>query len=453
METPPPRDPTPAATRPGLVRAIGRGDLTAAVLNGVIGSAVFGMPSEQAALTGALSPLAFLFAGVGVLLIVLCFAEVASRFREAGGPYLYTREAFGSFVGFETGWLTFWIRVTAVAANLNVFVVYLAQILPAAGTPQGRAATMSIVLGVIAAINLVGVRQATWTVDVFTLAKLLPLCLLVLLGLPAIRSDVLASQAVEAPEWTRAILLLMFAYGGFEAPLIPAGENRDPRRDSGFALLTALAVVAAAYMAVQLVVVGLVPHVAGIKAPVEAAFEKLLGAPGVVLASVAAMLSIYGYSTGSVLQGPRLLFSMSERGELPAALARVHPRFRTPHVAILAYSALALSLALYGSFEWNALLSAVVRLITYGLTCASLLVFRRTRSEPPGFGVPVPFVLAPAGAAFCLWLLVWWLGERTKDLAHAWLLALILLVGAALWWIPPRTPRIGSRTLTGGPSA
>jgi APA family basic amino acid/polyamine antiporter len=436
MSLPGPRNPPQdaAAARPGLLRAIGRWDLTAAVINGVIGSAIFGMPAEQAALTGAASPFAFLFAGLGVLLIVLCFGEVASRFQEAGGPYLYTREAFGSFAGFEAGWLTFWIRVTAAAANLNVFVVYLSQIAPAAGTPHGRAATMLAVLAVITAINFVGVRQATWTVDAFTLAKLMPLALLVILGLPALRSDVLATQAVEAPQWTRAILLLMFAYGGFEAPLIPAGETRDPRRDSGFALLVALAVIAAAYMAVQLVVVGVVPHVAGVKAPVAAAFERLLGAPGVALASVAAMLSIWGYTTGSVLQGPRLLFSMAERGELPGVLARVHARFRTPHVAIVVYSALALALALYGSFEWNALLSAIVRLFTYGLTCASLIVFRRTRPEPPGFSAPMPFVLAPAGAAFCLWLLVWWLAERTKDLAHAWLLAVILLMGAALWW-------------------
>lgn len=442
MDTPAPREAPPPdpAGRPGLVRAIGRWDLTAAVVNGVIGSAVFGMPSEQAALTGALSPLAYLLAGAGVLLIVLCFAEVASRFREPGGPYLYAREAFGPLVGFEAGWLTFWIRVTSAAANLNVFVVYLSQILPAAGTRGGRAATMLVVLAAITVVNLRGVRQATWAVDAFTLAKLLPLALLVLLGLPAIGSGVLASQHVDAPHWTRAILLLMFAYGGFEAPLIPAGETRDPGRDSGFALLAALGVVAAVYMAVQLVVVGTVPHAAGVKAPVAAAFEGLLGAPGIVLASVAAMLSIYGYTTGSVLQGPRLLFSMAERGELPRLFAHVHERFRTPDASILAYSALTLGLALYGSFEWNALLSAIVRLITYGLTCASLLVFRRTRSEAPGFSVSAPFVVAPAGVAFCLWLLVWWLAERTKDLAHAWLLALMLLAGAALWGLARRGP-------------
>jgi amino acid transporter len=171
-----------------------------------------------------------------------------------------------------------------------------------------------------------------------------------------------------------------------------------------------------------------------------------MGAPGVALASVAAMVSIYGYTTGSVLQGSRVLFSMSARGELPGLLSRVHARFRTPHVSILVYASLTLGLALYGSFEWNALLSAIVRLITYGLTCASLLVFRRTRpDQPPGFRAPIGTVLAPAGAGFCLWLLVWWLRERTKDLGHAWLFGTILVLGAALWWVSRRTRGVRAR--------
>lgn len=407
---------------------IGRWDLTAAVINGVIGSAIFGMPSEQARLTGAWSPLVALIAGLGVLTIVLCFAEVASRFQDPGGPYLYAREAFGPFVGFEAGWLTFWIRVTAVAANLNVFVEYLTRILPVAGQGWSRAAVMTAVVAVVTAINLVGVRQATWTVDAFTIAKLLPLALLAVLGLTKVEGSVLASQAVVDPQWTQAILLLMFAYGGFEAPLIPAGEARNPRRDTAFALLTALAVIATVYCVVQFVVIGLVPGVANVKAPVAHAFGALLGGPGVVLASVAAMVSIYGYTTGTTLQSPRVLFSMAERGELPGVFARVHERFRTPHVAILTYALLALGLALFGSFAWNATLSAIVRLLTYGLTCASLLVFRRRRDlGQPGFRVPAAWLVAPLATGFCLWLLL------TRSLSQAWITAALVAAGALLF--------------------
>lgn len=386
------------------------------------------MPARQAGLTGALSPLAYLAAGVGTLAIVLCFAEVSSRFQEPGGPYLYTREAFGPFVGFEVGWLTFWIRVTAVAAGLNVLADSVGEILPGAGAPVGRLAAMTAVMALITAVNLIGVRPATWAVDLFTLAKLLPLFLLILLGLTHVRAETLATQAVAQPQWTEAVLLLVFAYGGFEAPLIPAGEARDPRRDSGVALLAALGVVAAVYMLVQLVVVGVVPHAAGTRAPVAAAFRVLLGAPGATLASVAAVVSVYGYATGSVLQSPRILFSMSERGELPRALARVHPRFRTPDRAILVYSSLALGLAAWGSFEWNATFSAIARLITYGLTCAALPLLRLRRpTEDPGFRLAGGTAVAPLGVLFCLWLLV------TRSFEQAWVLAAIVAIGALLW--------------------
>ena len=410
-----------------LTRAIGRFDLTAALVNGVIGSAVFGMPATQAALTGAWSPLVCLIAGAGVLMIVLCFAEVASRFREAGGPYLYVRESFGPLLGFQAGWLTFWTRILSLAANLNVFVEYLAQVAPPLGSPLGRASVMVAMMAVLTAINVLGVRAATRTVDVFTVAKLAPLLLLILLGLPRLRPEVLATQTVAQPDWTGAILLLMFAYGGFEAPLIPAGEAKDPRRDTAFALLTALGVIAAVYTLVQLVIVGVVPHLAGTKAPVAAAFGVLLGPAGVSLAALAALVSVWGYSTGAVLQSPRLLYSMAERHELPPFLASVHSRFRTPHVAIVVFAVLTTAIAVYGTFEATATLSAIVRLVTYGLTCAALPALRLRRPhDAPGFRVPGAPIVVPAAMLFSLWLL------GTRSFTQAWMLLVLVAAGFLL---------------------
>ena len=378
-----------SANRPRLVRAIGRWDLTAAIVNGVIGSSIFGMPAELAEMTGAWSPLVALMAALGVLTIVLCFAEVASRFQEPGGPYLYAREAFGSLVGFETGWLTFWSRVTSLAANLNVFADYLSRIVFGVSDSTVRALVMTSLTALVTAINVVGVRQATWTIDAFTLAKLLPLALLALFGFTQIQGEALASQAVADPRWAEAVLLLMFAYGGFEAPLIPAGEAKNPRGDTAFALLAALAAITIVYCLVQFAVVGLVPSVAGDQSPVASAFGALLGGPGIVIASLAAMVSVYGHATGTVLQSSRLLYSMAERGELPRMFAWVHPRFRTPHVSLLAYSVAGLGMALFGSFAWNATLSAVVRLLSYATVCVALIVFRSRRpGEEPGFRVP-----------------------------------------------------------------
>jgi amino acid transporter len=412
---------------------MGRFDLTAAVINGVIGSAIFGMPAIQARLTGQWSPLASLLAGLGILVIVLCFAEVASRFEGAGGPYAYAREAFGPFVGFEVGWLTFWIRVTALAANLNVFVEYLGQLLPWGRQGPGRAATMVLLVSVITLINVWGVRQAAWLVDAFTLAKLLPLAALVVLGLPRVDAAVLATQGVAKAEWTEAILLLVFAYGGFEAPLIPASEVRRPKRDTAFALLVALSVIAGLYLLVQLVVVGVVPRAAGAQAPLAAAFSVLLGRAGLVLACVAAMVSVSGYATGSTLQSPRVLYAMAGEGELPSLFARVHPVYRTPHLAILAYSVAALALALWGSFAWNATLSAIARLLTYGLTCVALLRLRHSSGRAEGFHLWGGLLLAPLGAGFCLWLLT------TRSFAKVWILGMLLAVGAVLWLFRDRS--------------
>src|SRR5438552_1101402 len=350
----PPHAPADAASRPGLIRAIGRWDLTALVVNGVIGSSIFGMPSVLAGLTGAWSPVTALLGGLGILAIVLCHAEVASRFSEAGGTYLYGREAFGRAVGFQAGWLSFWIRVTSMGANLTVFVDYLAQLAPAPGAARGRTAVMCAVTAAVTALNVIGVKRGSRTVDVFTVAKLLPLVLLVALGAGRIRNEVLATQAVAAPDWTQAVLLLVFAYGGFEAALIPASEAKDPRRDSAFALLVALATIATVYALVQLTVVGLVPRVAEVRAPVAAAFGILMGSAGTAFASLAAMISTWGWAVGATLATPRILYSMAQRAELPAPLARVHPRFRTPDVSIYAFAGCGLAFGLLGGFAANA---------------------------------------------------------------------------------------------------
>ncbi len=418
-----------------LVRAIGRWDLTAAVINGTIGSSIFGLPAVLAALTGAWSPLAALIAGLGILAITLSHAEVASRFQEPGGSYLYAREAYGPTVGFQMGWLSFWIRVTSMGANLNVFVDYLGQVLPVVGTGSGRTAVMCALTALVAALNVMGVRLGARTVDVFTVAKLLPLILLVAMGLGRISGEVLATQAVAAPDWTQAVLLLIFAYGGFEAALIPASEARDPRRDSAFALLTALAVVASTYMLVQLTVVGVVPHVAASKAPVAAAFGVLLGPGAVVFAIVAAMISTSGWTVGAVLTSPRILYSMAERAELPAILARVHPRFRTPDVAIYAFATFGLAFALSGGFAANATISAIIRLVTYAMVCSTVPIFRRrVAMEAPGFRVPAGTAVAMAGLAFCLWLL------STRTFTQAWILAALIAAGWLLGLVAGRKP-------------
>ena len=405
------------------MRAIGRWDLTAGVVNAVVGSAIFGMPAAVAALTGAWSPVAILVAGAGIFPIVLCFAEVGSRFDAGGGPYLYAREAFGRGAGFQVGWLLLWTRLLSGAAVLNVFATYLAAILPWAGTVVGRAAVMTVVVAVVTAINVRGVRQAAWSVNLFTIAKLLPLALVIVLGLVLLDRDVLAAQRVADPSWTEAILLLVFAYGGFESAAIAAGETRRPRQDTAFALVLAMASIATIYALVQLAVVGLLPGASASRAPIADALRAAIGPAGTVIGALAAVVSTWGWLTGFALLMPRLPHSMAERGELPALFGRLHPRYRTPWVSIVACCAIALGLGLWGTFTTAAVLSVVVRLLVYGVTCAALVRLRTLGRPPAGFVLPGGYLFAAIGLAFALWLLA------TRDLAQAWPVLLLVAVG------------------------
>ena len=423
------RDAVPGArgTRTELVRAIGRWSLTAAVINSVIGSGIFGLPSAIAALVGAWSPLAVLVAGCCVFVVVLCFAEVGSRFEDPGGPYLYTRAAFGPAVGFQVGWLHIWTRLLSGAAVLNVLADYLKLLVPAVGTPAGRAVALTAGVALVTAVNVIGVRQASWAVNVFTVAKLLPILLLVALGAFNLRQEVFATQIVAAPNWTEAVLLLVFAYGGFESAVLAAGETRDPKRDTAFALVVAMTVVTAVYCLVQFVVVGALPRAGSSAAPVAAALGELLGPAGLTVGSLAVVVSVYGWLTGFALMTPRLIFSMAGRRELPAFLSRVHPRFRTPHAAVLVNSAVTLGFGLYSNFAQAATLAAVSRLGIFGLTCAALIALRRRPGPAPGFRLPGGPVVALAGVAFSVWLI------STRNLSQAWFLVALTAGGAVIW--------------------
>ncbi len=428
-------DASPAGSRPTLVRAIGRWALTATVINSVIGSGIFGIPASLTGLAGVWSPLVVLAAGASILVIVLCFAEVGSRFDEAGGPYLYARTAFGHAVGFQVGWLHILTRLLSGAAVLNVLVAYLGALLPWVATAPGRATTMIVGVALVTALNIAGVRQAAWTVNVFTIAKLLPLLALVVLGAVYFRPEVLATQAVEDPNWTEALLLLVFAYGGFESAIVAGSESRDPRRDTAFALLVAMLGVTAIYCLVQFAVVGLLPNAATGTAPVASAFREALGPVGATVGSLAVVISVYGWLSGFALMTPRILFSMAARGELPAFLARVHPRYRTPYLAILVNSAIALALGLSGSFAQMAAFSAISRLAIYACTCGALIVLRKRLGDPQGFRLPGGNVVALLGIAFSVWLI------STRSFAQAWFLPGVIAIGAVVWTLTSRSRR------------
>ena len=389
-----------------LIRAIGRWSLTALVVNSIIGSGVFGLPSTVAGILGKISPLAVLLAGTGMAVIFGCFAEVASRFHQAGGPYLYARTAFGRGMGIQMAWMLFLGQVAAPAANANLFVIYLGEFWPGATNPLPRALILTILVGVLAFINVRGVRAGAQVSNFFTAAKLIPLFAVIALGLfvlhghPATVTHA-ASAPVTTSQWLKAVLLLVFAYGGFETALAPMSEAKDPRRDAPFALFTAIVACTIIYALIQWVVVGVVPDAAHSERPLADVARIAVGSIGAALVAVGALISFYGYLSAKILAMPRVTFALAEQGDFPEAFAAIHPRFHTPYVSILVFSALVWVFALSGEFKWNVTLSAVARLLYYGVCCAALPVLRRKQPGEARFQLPAGNLFAGLAVLMC----------------------------------------------------
>ena len=388
-----------------LVRGIRKWDLVALVVNSMIGAGIFGLPSRAYALAGVRSLLAYLVCAVPIFLIVLCFAEVSSRFKDTGGPYLYAREAFGPLVGFEIGWLAWLARLTAFAALCNLFVDYLSYFLPASGSGVGRAAVISVVVSFLAAANFVGVRLASLVGNVFTVGKLLPLVLLVVVGSFFIDPQAYSSAASPTySAFSASVLLLVFAFAGFENAVIPAGEALNPRRHLPFALLTGTAITVLLYVAIQAVCIGTLPELADSQRPLAEVGGHLLGMPGAAIISLGALISVTGTMNAIMLAAPRLLFAMAEQGQLPQIVSATHKRFHTPHVAILFSAVGMLILTLSGSFASAALLSTIIRLATYAVTCAALPVLRRKNGDQAPFAIPAGEKVSIAALVLVMWL-------------------------------------------------
>lgn len=409
--------PAPATAAAGitLVRTMGRWTLAALVVNAVIGSGIFGLPATVSRLVGPAAPWAWIVGALGNGLVMLCFAEVASRFDAAGGAYLYARESLSRLFAILVGWLALLTRVTAASAGANLFTANLAEFLPAAEREGARIALLVLLIGSLALVNYRGVESGARWNNFFTVAKLVPLGLFVAAGgifalthaAPGIAAAaaVAARPAASAGDWLQASLLICFAYGGYDGAMMAMGEARNPRRDAPFALLSAMVFLALLYTAVQLVVDATLADPANSPRVLVEAARTILGPWGGALLAAGAVISITGFLGANFLNAPRLGFALTEHRDLPAIFGRIHPAFRTPYVAILSFAFLVLVLAVYGSFEWSATLSAVSRLFVYGSTCIALLVLRRRRPGESRFTLPGGPLFPVLGIAFCLLLM------------------------------------------------
>jgi APA family basic amino acid/polyamine antiporter len=391
-----------------LLRAIGRWSLLALAINSIIGSGIFGLPSAVAALIGKASPIAVLIAGAAMGLIMGCYAEVASYFQDAGGPYLYARAAFGRFMGLQSAWMLCLGQVSAPAANANLFVIYLGEFWPQARDPLPRFLILTLLVGILAVINFRGVKAGAQVSNIFTAAKLLPLLAVIFMGMAVLHThpqspgpDVRANVGT----WLQAMLLLIFAYGGFETALAPMSEAKNPRRDAPFALIGALIVCTLIYALIQWVVVATLPDPVHSDRPIAEVARLALGRLGAGLVTIGALVSFYGYLSAKILAMPRVPFALAQQGDFPPVFAAVHPRFKTPYVSLLALAIVIWGFALLGEFKWNVTLSATARLFYYAVGCAALPVLRQKQSAGAMFRLPGGNFLARLGILICLVLI------------------------------------------------
>ncbi|GGH00396.1 hypothetical protein GCM10007420_15470 [Glycocaulis albus] len=372
-------------------------------VNGMIGAGIFAVPGGAAALVGVWSPLVYVVCAVLLGLIVACYAELASRFTSTGGPVLYVRTAFGKFAGFETGLAVYATRITAFAANVNLMVASIAFFVPALESGPLRILVIIAIIAVLAGINIAGAKPAMRAMGLLTILKFLPLLAIALVGLFHINPSIFPDNSLGFPasaQWSAAVLLVIYAFVGWEAAVIPAGETREPGKAMPLGLFWALGVVALLYVVIQIVCVAVVPDLASSERALVDAGAILFGPAGALLLTLGVIVSVGGNITGTVVTTPRLTYALALEKTLPAWFGKVDERTHVPANSIIFFAVLAAVLAVVGDFFALAAMSAFVRVLIYVGCIAAMPRVRALPAEtekpmrlPLGWTIPVLAVL------------------------------------------------------------
>lgn len=421
-----------------LLRAITPFGAALLVLNGMIGAGIFVLPATVSATTGAWAPWLFLAVGLFFITIALSFAELASYFRDSGGPVLYAGTAFGPAAGFASGWMLWLGRVTAIAANINVVVTYLGPSWPWIAGDVGRVVFIAVTCAALVVANVIGVKQGVRTVAIFTILKLLPLFALVGLGLFAVGPDAMPGPAPSVGAMGAAALLFIYAFVGFEAALVTAGETKDPRRSLPRALIITVSATALLYWLLTLVYVAVLPTGGAEGKTLADAAAVLAGPVAAAVITFTAVFSVAGNVASAMVTSPRMTYSLAENKWLPRWFGHVHAKYATPDNSILLFGVAVFVFAASSTFVFLAAASSLARILIYILCILALPKLRRTLPaqaqedayRPPG-GLIIP------GIAFVLCVVA-----CTQAAAATWaIVAGIVAVGLALFWIARRAAR------------
>jgi amino acid transporter len=430
-------------THEGLSREIRKWDLVALLVNVTVGAGILILPSDVQRTVGNYSLAAFVVCAVIIGMIALCFAEVGSRFSGTGGPYLYARETFGSTLAFLVGWLMWLTRLAGFATLAQVFVAYVGYFWPPAESGLGRIAIITGLVLVLTVINIIGVKESARASDIFTVSKLIPLVVFVAVGLFfIIPARFTLAARPNLGSFSAAVFVLIYAFSGFEAVLVNSGEIRQPRRVIPFGLVVGLSTSVVLFLLIQIVCIGTLPGLANSERPLADASYTFFGASGPTMISTGAIIGIFGTLNVIMLACTRLPFAMAAQGQLPVPLARVHQRFRTPHVSILVCAAVVLLLSLSGTFIYALKVTVITRVIVYASTCVALPVLRRrarmrmsveTAGEAPApFQAPAGYLISIVCVILCLWLLANSGWREARDVAIAIAIGLAIYVATRL---------------------
>lgn len=387
------------------------------VLNGVIGAGIFGLPGKLVEAAGIFGPWLVIIFGVLIISVVWTFASIASYFNTTGGPVAYANRAFGPLVGFQTGWLLYIGRVTAIAANTNVLINYALDLAEVVPTEMIRGFLLFLIIGALVVINIMGVKKAVSAINVITLIKILPVITLILLAIPYLTPEgVIPSKLPTFDEWNGLVLVILYAFVGFEGALVTAGETKNPKKNIPRALITGILVITAIYFLVSLTYVNVVTDL-GSDTPLIDMGEVLMGPTGAVIIVIAAIFSILGNATAIVIAAPRMTFAMAEEGSLPKWFGKIHHTYATPANSIMFLGVLAFLLAISGTFLYLAAASTLARMIAYIICVVSLPAIRKKADEetlrnatplPGGYLIPIIAVAVCVFAITQAEIKNWW---------------------------------------------
>jgi APA family basic amino acid/polyamine antiporter len=419
-----------------LVRAIGTRQLTASIINVTIASSIFLMPATVAERLGAAAPIAYLVCATLMTLIALCFAAAGSRVSLTGGLYAYIDTAFGGFAGFLGGYLYSVTACLSVASVATAFAGTAGVLWPAFASGPVRALLLATLFAALAAVNVRGIKPGIRLVEVITAAKLIPLLALVVVGVWSLNFEFLRMTLPSVSQVGQASIVLLFAFVGVEVALTPSGEIREPARTVPRAILSALAVATSVYLAVQTVAQGtLGPELPLYKdAPLVETAGRLFGSGAKLVFLIGMAVSIFGYIAGDMLGTPRALFALARDGVLPAPLVRVHPRYRTPALAIVLYAAVVAALAISSSFERLVVMANVSALLLYLMCVAASYQLQRRDVRMAGtpFNLPGGMLIQLLAAAGIVWLL-------SQATSEEWRIEAYVLVAAIVYYILKRS--------------